>query len=123
MQCGERRGAAPLGGRRLDGTGPGSDFLSHSGMSRPHKKIASGAKSDFWAPKVTFCSKSDFWDPKVTLGHQKSLFRSRSHFLRFLRFRPPEKVEFYKHYKGFAAVARAGAKKADFAEFSGKSTF
>ena len=29
VQCGERRGAAPLGARRLDGTGPGSDFLSY----------------------------------------------------------------------------------------------
>ena len=28
VQCGEGRGAAPLGAWRLDGTGPGSDFLS-----------------------------------------------------------------------------------------------
>ena len=56
----------------------------------------------------------------MTFGPQKSLFRSRSHFS---RFRPPESAKFYKHYKGFAAVARAGAKSADFAKFSGNSTF
>ena len=89
-------------------------------MTRPGTEITPGAKSDFWSPKVTFPLQKSLFRSKSHFLPQKSLFRSRSHFS---RFRPPEKVKFYKHYKGLAAVARAGAKKADFAEFSAKSTF
>ncbi len=102
------------------GAGPGRFVvLSPSGMTWASTKIAPGAKSDFWSPKVTFRPKSNFWASK-SLFTQRSPLRSRSHFS---RFRPPESAKFYKHYKGFAAVARAGAKSADFAKFSGKSTF
>ena len=89
-------------------------------MSRPAPKVAPGAKSDFRDPKVTFSLRKWFWIPKVTFGARKSLFRSQSHFS---RFRPPRNVDFYKHYKGFEAVARAGAENAEFAKFSGKVSF
>ena len=83
-------------------------------------EIDPGAKSDFRSPKVTFGLQKSLLGSESHFLLQKSLFRSKSHFS---RFRPPEKVKFHKHYNGFAAAARAGAKKADFAEFSAKSTF
>ena len=89
-------------------------------MSRPAPKVAPGAKSDFRSPKVTFSLQKWFWTPKVTFGARKSFFRSQSHFS---RFRPPENAKFYKHYKGFEAVARAGAENAEFTEFCGKVSF
>ena len=55
----------------------------------------------------------------MAFGPQKSLFRPQGHVS---RLRPPGSVKFYKHYTGFAAVARAGAKGAKITKFSGKVT-
>ena len=83
-------------------------------------KIAPGAKSDFWSPKVTFPPRKRLLGPKSDFLPPKSLFCSRSNFS---RFRPPKNVGIYKDYVGFAAVARTGAKKLEFTEFSEISTF
>ena len=89
------------------------DVVWRAPKSPRARKVAFGAQKSLFRSKVTFGLRKSLFTPK-------SLFRSKSHFS---RFRPLENVKIYKHYKGLAAVARAGAKKADFAEFSGTLTF